>query len=117
MILSTNAIIETFVESLKIRSLFTYEVKDSKVSHEMITGFNLAHLHNTILPSSAQFKKEIAQFDILSSSIFQPGEKWINRGLIREVADDIAKIQGWEVRYMTKEMLFVTVRERRQRNQ
>ena len=74
MILSTNAINETFVESLKTRSLFTYVVKGAQVSQEMITNFNLDLLHNTILPYLAQFKKKIAEFDILSSSIFQPGE-------------------------------------------
>jgi len=87
MILSTSAIIETFVESLKTKSLFTYDVKGTQGSQEMITGFNLDLLHNTILPSSAQFKKEIAEFDILSSSIFQPGEIWVNRDLMRGIAE------------------------------
>jgi len=70
MILSTNAIIETFVESLKTRSLFTYVVKGAQVNQEMITGFNLNFLHNTILPSSTQFKKEITEFDVLSILLY-----------------------------------------------
>jgi hypothetical protein len=71
-------------------------------SGTMIVAFNKNRLTDVCYSNSPDYNPSLCDFDLIASEIFKEDETWVNRGLVNEVMDLLAKLHGWVAKLTQK---------------
>jgi hypothetical protein len=91
-----------------VRELKTFETRQCIVgdgatrSGTMIVAFNKNRLTDVCYSNSPDYNPSLCDFDLIASEIFKEDETWVNRGLVKEVMDLLAKLHGWVAKLTQK---------------
>ena len=83
-----------------VRGLKTFETRHciggdgATCSGTMIVAFNKNRLTDVCYSNSPNYNPSLCDFDLIASEIFKGDETWVNRGLVKEVIDLLAKLHG-----------------------
>jgi len=91
-----------------VRGLKTFETRHciggdgATCSGTMIVAFNKNRLTDVCYSNSPNYNPSLCDFDLIASEIFKGDETWVNRGLVKEVIDLLAKLHGWVAKLTQK---------------